>query len=141
MSKDLALFKDFWENPTFFNRSVGDLFSGFPEDFSRIMDGKCDFEELDDKYVLELEVPGVKKDEIQIDMKNERLTISWSRTREKNKGLKKKTNYERNEGSFTRSFSVEGADTEKVSASLKNGVLEVTVPKKEHFQPKRIEIN
>jgi HSP20 family protein len=103
------------------------------------MNGRCDFEELDDKYIAELEVPGVKKDEINISVKNDTLTISWSRRRETKKG-KGKTNYERSEGSFKRRFDVTGADTEKVEASLKDGILKIIIPKLENFKPKQIEI-
>jgi len=129
MSKELKLFKDFWDDvPSLFNRSWGfpKLFSG---EFDKILNGKCDFEELDDKYVVELEVPGVQKDEISVSLKNENLTISWSRKKEKKEGDNKNSRYERNEGSFTRSFHVEGTDPEKIEADLKNGVLKLVLPK------------
>ena len=47
------------------------LFQDSPEDFIRIMNGKCDFEELDDKYHIELEVPGIKRNEIEITLNND----------------------------------------------------------------------
>jgi len=116
------------------------LFKGFDPGFEKILNGKCDFEESDDRYVIELEVPGVKKDEINISLKNEVLTISWSSKKE-NKDGKGKSRYERSEGSFTRSFDVEGSDAEKIDAELKNGVLKITLPKHEMSKPKKIQIN
>lgn len=106
----------------------------------KILNGKCDFEETDDKYVIELEVPGVKKDEINLNLKNDILTISWYSKKE-SKSDKGKSKYERREGSFTRSFDVEGSDTDKIEAELKSGILKVTLPKHESTKPKKIQIN
>ena len=142
--------RDFWDTvpkwnspvwgsfPDFFGNKS--LFKGFDTEFEKILNGKCDFEESDDKYVIELEVPGVKKDEIGLSLKNEVLTINWNSKKE-NKSEKGKSRYERSEGSFTRSFDVEGADAEKIEAELKNGVLKITLPKHENSKPKKIQIN
>jgi len=137
--------RDFWNKipgwdviPSFFGGK--DLFKGFDSDFEKILNGKCDFEETDDKYVIELEVPGVKKDEINLNLKNDILTISWYSKKE-SKSDKGKSKYERREGSFTRSFDVEGSDTDKIEAELKSGILKVTLPKHESTKPKKIQIN
>jgi len=141
MSNDLKLFNDFWNDvPSLFDWDKNRLFRGISGEFDKILNGKCDFEELEDKYIVEAEVPGVKKDEIEISLKNENLTISWNRKREKKEGLLKGTKYERSEGSFTRSFNVEGAEADKISAELKNGILKITAPKHEKAKPKHIEI-
>jgi len=140
MTKELKLFKDFWDDvPSFFNRNLNfpKMFSG---EFDKILNGKCDFEEFGDKYVVELEVPGVKKDEINVSLKNENLTISWKRKNEKKEGDKKNSKYERSEGSFTRSFHVEGTDQEKIHAELKYGVLKLMLPKLEEAKAKKIQI-
>jgi len=140
MTKELKLFKDFWDDvPSFFNRNLNfpKMFSG---EFDKILNGKCDFEEFGDKYVVELEVPGVKKDEINVSLKNENLTISWKRKNEKKEGDKKNSKYERSEGSFTRSFHVEGTDQEKIHAELKDGVLKLMLPKLEEAKAKKIQI-
>jgi HSP20 family protein len=131
--------RDFWDTiPAFFETK--DIFKGFDPDFNKILNGKCDFDETDEKYEIDLEVPGVKKDEINLNLKNEVLTISWSSKKEKKSG-KGKSKYERSEGSFTRSFEVEGADAEKIQAELKNGILKIVLPKHENSKPKKIEIN
>ena len=140
MRKDLTLFNDFWDDmPSLFEKGRK-LFSGFSNEFDKILNGKCDFEELDDKYLIELEVPGVKKDEINISLKNDTLTISWSRKREEKQEKSKRKSYERSEGSFTRSFNVEGANSEKIEAGLKDGILRIVLPKHEDAKPKKIEI-
>jgi len=123
-----STFSNFWNFPT------------FKTEFDKILSGKCDFEEENDNYVINLEVPGVKKDEISINLKNDLLTIGWSRTSEK-KNTGGKNFYERNEGSFSRSFHVEGSDVNRIEAELKNGVLKILVPKLENCKPKNIQIN
>lgn len=141
MSKDLTTLSDFWNDvPSIFDFNKN-IFKGFSEEYSKILNGKCDFEEMEDKYEVELEVPGVMKDEIEISLRNENLIIGWSRKREEKKNKPKNKHYERSEGSFTRSFHVEGADSEKIKADLKNGVLKIVVPKIEGAKTKKIEIN
>lgn len=140
MRKDLQIFKNFWKDtPSIFDNDFNLPFKGFTTEFDKILNGRSDFEELDDKYIIELEVPGVKKDEIEIALKNDIITISWKREREKKNGLKN-IKYERSVGSFTRSFAVEGADSDKVTAELKNGVLKITIPKLEQAKAKQIKI-
>ncbi|HOV15231.1 MAG TPA: Hsp20/alpha crystallin family protein, partial [Spirochaetota bacterium] len=112
----------------------------FDSEFDKILNGRSDFEEDNEKYSVELEVPGVKKEEINISLKNDVLTINWSRKKENKKSFGK-TKYERTEGSFSRSFDVEGANGDKIDAELKNGVLKVVVFKKENFKPIQIQIN
>jgi len=123
--------------PEFFKS--GNLFK-FDHDFEKIFNARSDFEEEDDKYTIEIEVPGVKKDEVGISLKNDVLTINWSRKKE-NKKTFGKSIYERMDGSFSKNFNVEGANPEKIDAELKNGVLKVIVYKSENFKPISIKIN
>lgn len=140
MRKDLQLFKNFWkETPSIFDIDFSWPFKNLSTEFDKILNGRSDFEELDDKYIIEIEVPGVKKDEINISLKDDVITVSWKREREKKEGIKN-IRYERSMGSFTRSFSVEGADANNIKAELKNGVLKIVVPKLEHAKAKQIEI-
>ena len=141
MSREMALFKDFWSDvPSVFDYQ-NDLFKRFPEDFTKIMNGKCDYEELDDRYKIELEVPGIRKNEIEISLNNEIIMISWTHTREKKRGFMKKSKYERSEGRFSRNFQVTGADPDKISAELKDGILKVEILKKDDYKPRQIKIN
>ena len=133
MSRELRLFTDFWND-------VPSLFGKGEDEFLKIMNGKCDFEEHDDRYALELEVPGVKKEEISLEISNDVLTVSWSRKKEKKSGIGKNSRFERSRGNFSRSFSVRGADSDRITASLKNGLLSVELPKTNLYRAKRIEI-
>jgi HSP20 family protein len=81
-------------------------------------------------YHIEADLPGVKKEDISVDTKDNVLTISGER---KHKEEVKKDDYyklESSYGKFQRSFTLpEGVDTENIQASCENGVLEVTIPK------------
>ncbi len=85
-----------------------------------------------DKFVLEMAAPGMKKDDFQIDLDNYQLTIS-SEAKEENE--EKKDNYARREfiyNSFGRTFTLpKSIDIDKIKADYKNGILNVTLPKKE----------
>jgi HSP20 family protein len=94
-------------------------------------------------YHVDVDLPGVKKDDIKISVKDNMLTISGER---KEKKEVKEEDYHRVEtsfGKFERSFTLpEGADGENITASSKDGVLEVVIPKlkSESKKVKKIEV-
>jgi HSP20 family protein len=93
----------------------------------------ADIHEDKDNYFAQFEVPGVKKEELKVELNNQILTVSA----EKNQSAGD------NEQSFslTRSISVpDGVQGDAISAKLENGILTVTLPKAEHRKPKAIEI-
>lgn len=99
--------------------------------------------EGDDAYYIEVELPGVKKDNITIDVNDDTLTISGERVvKDEHKDdtfYKVESLY----GKFERSFSLpEDVDTDKIEATSKNGVLEIKIPKVQKIEkaPKKIEI-
>jgi len=99
--------------------------------------------EADDAYYIEVDLPGVKKEDISIDVNEDVLTISGER---KVKQEHKEDNFYKVEskyGKFERSFTLpEDADSDKIEAVSKNGVLEIKIPKvvKVENKPKKIEI-
>lgn len=99
-----------------------------------------DFFETDSDLVYRLEMPGFEKNQIDISVENGCLTVQGEREWEK----KEKHDYHRTErryGKFYRSFRLPPpARAEAIAAHLKNGVLTVTVPKKEEVKPKQIEV-
>ena len=88
--------------------------------------------EENDKFVLEMAAPGMKKDDFQINLDNYQLTISSEKKEEKKE---KEDNYTRREflySSFSRSFTLpKSIDIEKIKADYKNGILSIVLPKKE----------
>jgi HSP20 family protein len=99
--------------------------------------------EGDDAYYIEVELPGVKKEDISIDVNENTLTISGER---KVRDEHKDDNFYKIEslyGKFERSFSLpEDVDSDKIEATSNNGVLEIKIPKvvKVEKTPKKIEI-
>jgi HSP20 family protein len=95
--------------------------------------------ETNQKLVLIAEVPGFEKNDITISLENNQLTFAGERI-----VTEQDRQYHRNErrfGKFERSFQLPGSfDGEKVQANLKNGLLTITVPKREEAKPKQIEV-
>ena len=109
---------------------------------TRMWEPLVDIYEEDDKFVIKAEIPGVKKEDIDIQIENNILTIKGERKIEKET---KKENFHRAEryyGSFQRSFTLPGiVAQEKIKAKLDNGVLTIEIPKKEEVKPKKIAID
>lgn len=100
-----------------------------------------DIEETEDALTLYVEIPGLSKDDVQLTLENNVLTISGERRFDQER---KGSNYHRVErayGKFSRAFSLPtNVDTEKVKAGFDNGVLAVTLPKTDAAKPRRISI-
>ncbi|MDS0524533.1 Hsp20/alpha crystallin family protein [Clostridium sp. SHJSY1] len=114
--------------------SFDDFFSGFFNDdfLSPLnMEGnfKADIKETPNEYIMEAELPGVKKEDINLEYKGNSLIVSGKRDEvieeNKNNYIRK----ERHFGQFVRSFYVNNVDKEKISATFENGVLHVNLPK------------
>lgn len=92
---------------------------------------KVDVSEKDKEYVLEAELPGFDKKDISVELKNNYLTISAKRNYENEEKEKNFVRRERCYGEFSRSFYAKGITQEDVKAKYENGLLLVTLPKKE----------
>ena len=100
-----------------------------------------DVKETKDAYLFKADLPGIKEKDLEVTMTGNRLNVGGKRDEEKEEKTDRYYTYERNYGSFTRSFTLpEGADLDKLRASLDQGVLTVTVPKKAEVQPKKIAV-
>ena len=87
-----------------------------------------------------VEVPGLNKDDLKIDVENGHLTISGEKKVESEDG-KEYFRRERFYGEFTRTFRLpDSVDTDNISANLTNGVLRISMPRKEEAKPKQIEV-
>jgi HSP20 family protein len=100
-----------------------------------------DIEELDDGYLFSFDLPGVKQEDIKLDLSDDLLKISGERKREsrrKNEGFER---IEKSYGRFERTFQLpQNVDETNIKAHFDNGLLEVMVPKSEVAKPKTIEI-
>ncbi len=100
-----------------------------------------DIYENKDHIALEVELPGMNKEDINITFENNVLTISGERHFEKNEEEKNYHRVERSYGSFTRSFTLPNTVTgDGITAEYRNGVLYLTLAKKEEVKARRIEI-
>ena len=100
-----------------------------------------DIKEEPDKFVIHADVPGVDPKNIDVSMENGVLTIKGHREEEKKEEREGYKRIERVRGTFYRRFSLpDTADAEKIRAKVKNGVLEIVIPKQEEVQPRRITV-
>ncbi len=101
-----------------------------------------DIVEDNDNYVLRFDLPGVEKKDVKMNFADNTLSISGERKSVEEKEDSTCHRIERVYGKFYRSFTFPtNVDAEKISASYKDGVLTVTVPKAEESKPKQIVIN
>lgn len=113
---------------TFFN---DDLFRNFFSNSLGVSQINIDVKDEKDKYVIEAELPGIKKEDINIDIDNGVLTLSTHVQSEKNEDNDNYVYRERKYGSVCRSFSLDNIDDENIKAQYKDGILIVDLPKKE----------
>jgi len=100
-----------------------------------------DIKEEASQFVIRADLPGVEIKDIDITLENGVLTLKGRRASEKKEETEQFRRVERVRGTFLRRFSLpDVADADKVSARCKDGVLEVTVPKREAAQPRRVAI-
>lgn len=120
--------------------SLMDLFdeferSVFGENGRRTPAFSTDIRDEGAHYLLQAELPGFSKEDIDLDVKDGVLTISATHEQSEEQ---KKDNYvcqERRYGSFQRSFNLEGIQEDQICASYQNGVLELTLPKRQEVLP------
>jgi HSP20 family protein len=100
-----------------------------------------DVYEDEKKIVLKLEVPGVKLEDLDIRLENQRLTVKGERRFESEEKAENFHRIERRFGSFVRSFTLpQTVDTDAVNAAYDSGVLTVSLSKKAEAQPKQVKI-
>jgi HSP20 family protein len=100
-----------------------------------------DIKEEEDRFVIYADLPGVDPEDIEITMEQGVLTLKGERSEETTKEHEGYKRVERVSGNFYRRFSLpDTADAERIEAEGKNGVLEITLPKQEKAQPRKITV-
>lgn len=141
--RDLDMIREPWNFDKMFDVVLEDFYtdSGFPKYFPMDNSGiRVDIAENDNEYILEAELPGVSKEDIKLELKDDMLTISVERKEEVEE---KKENYIRRErrfGSMCRSFYVDDIEQDNVKAKFEDGILTVKLPKAEPSSPKNNQI-
>jgi HSP20 family protein len=131
-------------------RPEWDLFDRFFEDFStpnlyseeRTFTPAFDVSETEKELIIEAEIPGIKKEDISINLSNGLLSIKGEK---KHETKEEKENYhciERRYGTFKRNMQLPvEVDSDKVDATYKDGLLTITIPKAQAAEPKKIEVH
>lgn len=132
-------------------RDMGQLFNDFfnlqKQDDSSYIETSTwsplvDIKEEKDCFLVLADVPGVKKEDIDISLENHVLTLKGERQFEQTEHHQGYTRRERTQGQFYRRFSLpQTADDAKITARYAHGVLEIRIPKREAATEKKIEIS
>ncbi len=107
---------------------LDDIFDDF---VSKKEDMKCDIYEKDNKYYIEMDIPGFDKKDVKIEIKNDYLIISAEKQEDVEENDKNYIRRERNYGKYERSFALGEVDSENIDAEFKDGMLKIVIPKKE----------
>jgi HSP20 family protein len=130
--------------PEPFSREVDrffDAFFGQSDRTGRRWVPAMDLVEADDHFVLKADLPGLREEDVKIEVQDGTLTLSGERKAEHEASQGGWYRIERSFGSFSRSLTLpEHVDASAISASFNDGVLEVRIPKPEERKPHRIEI-
>jgi HSP20 family protein len=133
-----------WDPFVDFARLSKDMFR-YPEPFNGESANRfvpaVDVTEEKDSFLVTAELPGLKAEDIQINVEKNVLTLSGERKLEQKEQKEGYVRLERSYGAFTRSFVLpETADGEKVDANLADGLLKVRIPKRPSAQPRKITV-
>ena len=122
------------------NRAFGRTMTrrdGFSQAFSPVLDVR----EEADNFIVNADLPGLKKEDIDISVLGNQLTLKGERKHEKETKEKDFQYIERSYGAFSRTIQLPTeVDAGKVQATYKDGVLELTLPKSESAKPKQITV-
>lgn len=145
MRTTISRFEPFRSNPLQeqLNRLFNEAFERSSEDSSLTTWAPAvDIYETEQELVVKGDLPDIKPEELDIRVENNILTIRGERKFEKKVNESNYLRVERSYGSFSRSFSLANTvNTEAIKAEYKNGVLTLTIPKREEAKPKQIKIN
>ena len=101
-----------------------------------------DIEESKDKFTVKADIPGMKKEDIKVELSENMLTISGERTKTEKTEKGDYCRIERTFGTFHRRFELPGdLDTEKITAHYENGVLELRIPMLKEVEKKHVKIS
>ena len=127
-SEDMGSFFDMMDD--FFKERMGSISTLKYDTF------KVDVKEDDEKVEVEAEMPGIKKEEIDISYKDDMLTVCVAREEEKKEEKENYIHRERTSSSMSRSMYLKNVDSDAVKAKLSDGVLKIILPKKGEAAPK-----
>lgn len=141
---------DFWRKPSNplldFNALADSFFRNdfaLPFESRRSQIARCELSETPQAYQLRVELPGFKKEEIKIDLHDNRISVSGEHREERKEEKDRKVHYsELSQGPFSRNYTFPTpVDAEKAEANFENGILQVKVAKANAAKAKQIAIH
>lgn len=104
---------------------------------------RADVKDLGDSFEIQAELPGIKKEDIHVDIDGDALTVSVTREQSKDESSDNYIRRERAFGSFQRSFDISSVKADNITASYVDGILTLKLPKKEDAVQlqRKVEIN
>jgi len=122
------LFDDFWGRRVF-------------DETDRLLAPAVDVVEDENRFVITTELPGLKKEDVKIEFANGVLSVSGEKRAESEKKGKSFHRMERRYGSFYRALTLpSGANIDAAEAEMKDGILELRLPKREEAKPKTVKV-
>lgn len=142
--------KETWDPFDFVRDLQGELSRAFNTSLLRTdgdtwrqaFDPEIDVREETDRFLVHADLPGIKKEELDISVSGNLLTLKGERKHEREAKEKNRYYSERTFGAFSRTLELPSEiDAGKVQATYKDGVLEISLPKSEHAKPKQIKVD
>ncbi|NLP43391.1 MAG: Hsp20/alpha crystallin family protein [Peptococcaceae bacterium] len=133
-NRGLARRVDQWDIDSIFENFFND--SLLPASVFGNAQMKVDIQETPKEFIFEAEIPGANKDEINLEIDDNHLTISVNRQEEANETRDNYIRRERRSSAMARSFAVDNIIPEKATAKYENGILTINLPKKEETSPR-----
>lgn len=130
---------DIFDLRNFFDDFFSDSF--MPAFFNSANPMKADIKENEKDYVIDAELPGVRKEDIKLEFRDDTLTIAVEHNEQVDEERENYIRKERRYGSFARSFHVENVNHDGVTAKYNDGILTVTIPKAEEGKEKNRRID
>ena len=121
-----------WDIERIFENFFNDAL--FPTFYSHSSLMRVDIKQSENEYLLEAELPGVAKEQVDIEIDNDLLTITVNQEESEEESKDAYLRRERRCCSMRRSFNIENIDAEKIKAKMENGILRLELPKREPDQ-------
>lgn len=136
-------------SPGLFPRSLGRLFDELSREVgpveragaAQMVAPAVEIAEDENAYTVTAELPGVKKDDVHVEMSEGVLSVRGEKKSEREEKKEQRRYVERSYGTFSRSFTLpRDANPDQIDASFKDGILTITIPKTEAAKPRTINI-
>lgn len=134
--------RHFWNSSSLFEKEMDRFFDTFAHKGEEVYAPVCEITEQEKAFAISVDVPGMKKEDIDIEVKDNHLYITGERKYESKTEKDNVVRSEKRYGKFSRVFTLpQNVNADGIVAAFENGVLEVTLPKEEKAQAKKINIS